>query len=47
MYGEGLSLQKDTGQRVKAGCGCRVSTDIGSYAGHPCYHRCLYCYAGS
>ncbi len=45
MYGEGLSLKKDTGQRVKAGCGCRVSTDIGSYAGHPCYHRCLYCYA--
>jgi hypothetical protein len=45
LYPGGLSLKKDTGQRVKAGCGCKVSTDIGSYRLHPCYHNCLFCYA--
>jgi hypothetical protein len=45
MYGEGLSLRKDTGQRIKAGCGCKVSVDIGSYRHQPCYHNCLFCYA--
>jgi len=45
LYGPGVSLQRDRGQRVKAGCGCKVSVDVGSYAEHPCYHRCLYCYA--
>ena len=45
LYGKGVSLRKDAGQRVKAGCGCGVSVDIGSYREHPCGHRCLYCYA--
>ncbi len=45
IYGGQLSLKKDTGQRVKNGCGCRVSVDIGSYRLHPCYHNCLFCYA--
>ena len=45
LYGERLSLKKDTGQRVKAGCGCTLSTDIGSYGLQPCYHNCLFCYA--
>jgi hypothetical protein len=45
LYGKGLSTRKDAGQRVKAGCGCGVSVDIGSYRDHPCYHKCLYCYA--
>ncbi|PIE71832.1 MAG: DNA photolyase [Deltaproteobacteria bacterium] len=40
-----VSAAKDTGQRRSQGCGCTRSTDIGSYAGHPCYHHCLYCYA--
>ncbi len=45
LYGAGISLKKDTGQRVKAGCGCKVSVDIGSYRLQPCYHNCLFCYA--
>ena len=45
LFGGRLSLRKDTGQRVKAGCGCRVSADIGSYRQQPCYHNCLFCYA--
>lgn len=45
LYGKGVSLRKDAGQRVKAGCRCGVSVDIGSYKEHPCYHKCLYCYA--
>ena len=45
IYGGNISLQPDTGQRIKQGCGCRVSTDIGSYRIHPCYHNCLFCYA--
>ena len=45
MYPGRLSLKKDTGQRVKAGCGCKVSVDIGSYRLQPCYHNCLFCYA--
>jgi hypothetical protein len=45
LYGGTLSLKRDEGQRVKAGCGCRVSVDIGSYDGHRCGHDCLYCYA--
>ena len=45
LYGQGVSLRKDAGQRVKAGCGCGVSVDIGSYKEHPCKHGCLYCYA--
>jgi hypothetical protein len=45
LYGGHLSLKKDTGQRGKAGCGCKLSVDIGSYRDHPCYHNCLFCYA--
>ncbi len=45
IFGGNLSFKKDTGQRVKDGCGCMVSVDIGSYNLHPCYHNCLFCYA--
>jgi len=45
LYGGNLSFRKDSGQRVKQGCGCMVSNDIGSYSLHPCYHNCLFCYA--
>ena len=45
LYGGNLSLKKDYGQRIKNGCGCKISTDIGSYIDHPCYHNCLFCYA--
>lgn len=45
LYGPGISLAKDYGQRTKAGCQCRISKDIGSYALHPCGHNCLFCYA--
>jgi hypothetical protein len=45
LFGGRFSLKRDTGQRVKAGCGCTQSTDIGSYRLHPCYHNCLFCYA--
>jgi len=45
LYAGRLSLKKDTGQRVKAGCGCKVSVDIGAYRQQPCYHNCLFCYA--
>jgi len=45
LFGGSLSLNKDSGQRIKNGCGCNVSADIGSYSLHPCYHNCLFCYA--
>ncbi|MBW1644636.1 MAG: DUF1848 family protein [Deltaproteobacteria bacterium] len=45
IFGGKLSMRKDSGQRVKSGCGCKVSVDIGSYNLHPCYHNCLFCYA--
>ncbi|MDL1967495.1 MAG: DUF1848 domain-containing protein [Deltaproteobacteria bacterium] len=45
LFGGSLSLNKDFGQRIKNGCGCKVSADIGSYSLHPCYHNCLFCYA--
>jgi hypothetical protein len=45
LFGGNLSLKKDAGQRVKQGCGCKTSVDIGSYDFHPCFHNCLYCYA--
>jgi hypothetical protein len=44
LYGGNIARRKDTGQRVKAGCGCKVSVDIGSYRYQPCFHNCLYCY---
>jgi len=45
LHGADVSLRKDNGQRAAAGCGCRISRDIGSYALHPCGHNCLFCYA--
>jgi hypothetical protein len=45
QFGGRVSLGKDSGQRVKEGCGCFKSVDIGSYSRQPCYHNCLYCYA--
>ena len=45
LFGGNLSYRKDKGQRVKQGCGCMISVDIGSYNRHPCYHNCLFCYA--
>ena len=45
LFGGSLSFKRDRGQRVKAGCGCRVSVDIGSYRQQPCFHNCLFCYA--
>jgi hypothetical protein len=45
LHGADVSLRKDSGQRAAAGCGCRISRDIGSYALHPCGHNCLFCYA--
>ena len=45
LFGGKISVERDTGQRVKAGCGCKVSVDIGSYRLQPCHHNCLFCYA--
>ncbi len=45
LFGGRLSTRRDSGQRIRAGCGCRVSTDVGSYREHPCFHGCLFCYA--
>jgi hypothetical protein len=45
LYGPGISLGQDGGQRKAAGCMCGVSQDIGSYSLHPCRHNCLFCYA--
>ena len=45
LFGGNPSIKHDTGQRISAGCGCKVSVDIGSYQHHPCYHNCLFCYA--
>lgn len=40
-----VSVKKDRGQRTAAGCRCTESIDVGSYAQHPCFHNCLFCYA--
>jgi hypothetical protein len=45
IYAGSLILKRDAGQRVKCGCRCTVSSDIGSYDRQPCYHNCLFCYA--
>jgi len=45
LFGGDISLKKDSGQRIRKGCGCKVSVDIGSYHHHPCFHNCLFCYA--
>ncbi|MFO7840113.1 MAG: DUF1848 domain-containing protein [Desulfosalsimonadaceae bacterium] len=45
LFGGNVSLRRDSGQRVKQGCGCTASRDIGSYSDQPCQHNCLFCYA--
>ncbi|MFZ0134186.1 MAG: DUF1848 family protein [Desulfobacterales bacterium] len=45
IYGAGISLKRDPGQRRRQGCGCQVAVDIGSYRDQPCGHGCLFCYA--
>jgi hypothetical protein len=45
LYGDDVSVKRDSGQRLQKGCGCRMSVDIGDYKQHPCYHNCLFCYA--
>lgn len=45
LHGGRVSLRQDPGQRKASGCGCTVSTDVGSYPLHPCHHNCLFCYA--
>ncbi len=45
LYGPHFHRRRDRGQRVKAGCGCNLAIDIGSYHRQPCYHDCLFCYA--
>jgi hypothetical protein len=45
LFGPGISLAQDSGQRKASGCMCGVSKDIGSYSLHPCRHNCLFCYA--
>jgi hypothetical protein len=45
IFGGHLSFKKDSGQRIKQGCKCMVSVDVGSYHLHPCHHNCLFCYA--
>lgn len=45
LYGGRVSTAKDSGQRQQKGCGCKTSSDIGSYRHHVCRHNCLYCYA--
>jgi len=44
-FGGSLSTSRDRGQRIKQGCGCKVSVDVGVYHLHPCFHDCLFCYA--
>lgn len=45
LFGGRPSLRKDAGQRVRQGCGCTESRDVGSYREQPCLHNCLFCYA--
>lgn len=45
LFGGHPAIKKDYGQRSKQGCKCTKSIDIGSYADHPCFHNCLFCYA--
>ena len=45
LFGGQLSMKKDYGQRIKSGCGCKTSVDVGSYRHQPCMHNCLFCYA--
>ncbi len=50
ILGPGASVQSDTGQRKKFGCGCTMAVDIGRYTeygewSHHCRHDCPQCYA--
>ena len=45
LGGDGLSHRPDRGQRIKQGCGCHKSLDVGDYRRHGCGNGCLFCYA--
>lgn len=45
LFGGSPEIKRDYGQRSKQGCKCTRSIDIGSYADHPCFHNCIFCYA--
>jgi hypothetical protein len=50
LFGTGASVQPDSGQRKKFGCGCTWAVDIGRYTehgkwSHHCRHDCPQCYA--
>jgi len=45
LFGGHPEIKRDYGQRSKLGCRCTKSIDVGSYADHPCFHNCLFCYA--
>lgn len=45
LFGGNPEIKKDYGQRSNQGCQCTKSVDIGTYADHPCFHNCLFCYA--
>lgn len=47
LFNKKISVKKDYGQRIKQGCGCNASVDIGLYKSQPCFHNCLFCYANS
>jgi hypothetical protein len=47
LHGGNPETRRDYGQRSKQGCKCSKSIDIGSYAAHPCFHNCLFCYANT
>ncbi len=44
VFGPGVSVKDDSGQRKKFGCGCTKSLDIGNYS-MKCGHNCPQCYA--
>jgi len=50
LFGPGASVQPDSGQRRRFGCGCSWAVDIGRYTehgewSHHCRHDCPQCYA--
>lgn len=50
LFGSGASVQPDSGQRRRLGCGCTRAVDIGRYTehgewSHHCRHDCPQCYA--
>lgn len=47
LHGGNPETRRDHGQRTRQGCRCTKAIDIGSYADHPCFHNCLFCYANT